>query len=238
MARKSLDWLTARPIAHRGYHDRAAGRPENSLAAFQAAIDADYAIECDLHPSSDGVPMVFHDDTLDRLTGVKGSVRDRTAAELGKLRLHGTEERVPTLDELLELTAGRVPLVIELKHIAGRDTGFAASVVEKISRYDGPAALMSFDTRLIADIRDADPAMPRGLTAEGDLRTSLDHISSMVALGVDFVSYRIDDLPTPAGHYAQNEMKIPLICWTVRTDSQRERAERHADQITFEGFAA
>src|SRR5262245_61547190 len=116
MGRNGLRWLTARPIAHRGYHDIARGRPENTLAAFEAAIEARYAIECDLHISSDGVPIVFHDDDLERLTGEVGCVRDRTAKEIGKLRVSKTTERIPTLDELLELTAGRVPLVIELKH--------------------------------------------------------------------------------------------------------------------------
>src|SRR4029079_19525304 len=92
MKRNRLRWLTARPIAHRGYHDLRRGRPENTLAAFDAAIEARYAIECDLHISADGVPVVFHDDTLERLTGISGHVRDLTAAELRELRVAGTEE--------------------------------------------------------------------------------------------------------------------------------------------------
>ena len=237
-ANRDLGWLTARPIAHRGYHDLRSGRPENSLAAFAAAIDSHYAIECDLHPSSDGVPIVFHDDKLDRLTPERGPVRDRTAAELARLPLAGTEERIPTLDRMLELVDGRMPLVIELKHIKGRDGGFAASVVNRLRRYQGPAALMSFDTGLIADMRAADPAVPRGLTAEGDMRATLRHLSAMVSLKVDFVSYRIDHLPTAAPTLARTLFGIPLICWTVRTPAQLQRARQWSDQITFEGFAA
>ena len=123
--RNRLRWLTARPIAHRGFHDLRRGRPENTLAAFDAAVEARYAIECDLHISADGVPVVFHDDELERLTGEPGAVRDRTAAELGDLRVAGTGEWIPTLDELLALVGGRVPLVIELKHVPGRDAGLA-----------------------------------------------------------------------------------------------------------------
>src|SRR4051812_13377894 len=110
MKRNRLRWLTARPIAHRGYHDLRSGRPENTLAAFEAAASARYAIECDLHISADGVPIVFHDEQLERLTGERGAVRDKTAAELGDLHVAGTREWIPTLDELLTLVAGRVPL--------------------------------------------------------------------------------------------------------------------------------
>src|ERR671916_236 len=141
MKRDRHRWLTARPIAHRGLHDLRRGRPENSVAAFEAAVEASYAIECDLHLSSDGVPVVFHDDDLQRLTGTAGCVRDRTAAELGDLRLAGTPEWIPTLQELLELANGRVPLVLELKHFAGRDAGFAWAVAELLKHYDGPVAL-------------------------------------------------------------------------------------------------
>jgi len=238
VARNRLEWLIARPIAHRGYHDLRRGRPENTLAAFDAAIEARYAIECDLHISADGVPVVFHDDTLERLTGISGHVRDLTAAELRELRVAGTEEWVPQLDELLSLVAGRVPLIIELKHVPGRDFGLAVAAVEQLKRYPGPAALMSFDPGLISEVRAADPNLPRGLTAMGDWRCCLPHVWAALALGVDFVSYSIDDLPTPMPLVARRLLGLPLICWTVRTEEQRRKAERWTDQITFEGFPA
>jgi glycerophosphoryl diester phosphodiesterase len=238
MKRDTFRWLTARPIAHRGYHDLAGGRPENSLAAFEAAINSHYAIECDLHMSADGVPVVFHDDDLGRLTGASGAVRRRTAAELGDLRLAGTGEWIPTLHELLELVVGRIPIVLELKHVAGRDAGFAWAVVEQLKRYDGPAALMSFDTALIADIRAAGPHLPRGLTAAGDWRVGHEHFKSIVRLGVNFISYSIQDLPTWAPIFARRVLGIPLICWTVRNREQLRKARTWTDQITFEGFPA
>lgn len=234
--REEFSWLTARPIAHRGLHDLARGRPENSLGAFAAAVEAGYAIECDLHLSADGVPVVFHDDELHRLTGEAGGVRDRTAAQLGDLRLYDTPEWVPTLDEMLAQAAGRVPLVIELKHVAGRDGGFASAVVERIKRYDGPAALMSFDAALLADVKEAAPHLPRGLIAEGDWRRAAEHFQAARRVEVDFISYSIRDLPTPMPIIARRALGIPLICWTVRTPAQLRRAKAWTDQITFEGF--
>ncbi len=237
MARRDrFPWLTARPIAHRGLHDLANGRPENSLAAFGAAVEAGYAIECDLHLSSDGVPIVFHDDDLHRLTGESGGVRDRTASELREFRLFDSPEWVPTLDELLALTAGRVPLVIELKHIPGRDAGFVRAVAEGLRRYDGLAALMSFDAALLAEVKASAPHLPRGLIAEGDWRRAAEHFQAVRQLGVDFISYSINDLPTPMPIIAKRALGIPLICWTVRTPAQLRRAKAWTDQITFEGF--
>lgn len=214
----------------------ARGIPENSLAAFDAAMKAHYAIECDLHLSADSIPVVFHDDDLSRLCGRAGGVRDCTAAALGDLRLSGTPEWIPTLDELLSLVEGRVPLVLELKHIKGRDAGLASEVAARVKRYDGPAALMSFDPALIADIRAADPSLPRGLTAAGDWRAAPFHLRTALRLGVNFISYRIDDLPTLMPLIARRIFGIPLICWTVRTPEQLRKAQAWSDQITFEGF--
>ena len=208
------------------------------MAAFAAAIEGGYAIECDLHPASDGVPVVFHDDVLDRLTGEPGGVRDRSAKDLAALRLYDSGEGVPSLDDLLDLVAGRVPLVIELKSIAGRDAGFAASVAERLTRYSGPAATMSFDAALIGDLKAAAPNLPRGLVAEGDVTHAARHLATVLTHQVHFVSYAIRDLPTPAPIFMRRALGLPLICWTVRTPEQLKKARRWTDQITFEGFAA
>jgi glycerophosphoryl diester phosphodiesterase len=236
MKRDRLRWLTARPIAHRGYHDLARGRPENSLAAFEAAAAAHYAIECDLHPSADGVPVVFHDLYLERLTGDPRCVRDLTLTELSHLRLAGTPEWIPSFDELLALVEGRVPLIIELKHVAGRDAALAWAVVERLKRYAGPAAVMSFSSAQIAEVRAANPQLPRGLTAQGGIKRAVTQLRAARRLEVDFVSYRLGDLPTPMP-MLMRLLGIPLICWTVRTPDELKRARWWTDQITFEGFA-
>ena len=225
MKQRKLRWLTEWPIAHRGLHDILRGRPENTLAAFQAAIERNYAIECDLHISSDGIPVVFHDDDLMRLAGAEGAVRDRTAAELGTLRLAGSGEWIPTLDELLELTAGRVTLVLELKHVPGRDAGLAAGVAARLKGYEGPVALMSFDHALIADAKAEAPHLPTGLVAAGDWRTGKHHLSAVRRLEADFVSYHLGDLPMWMPWLTRRAFGLPLICWTVRTPQQLEKAQ-------------
>jgi glycerophosphoryl diester phosphodiesterase len=229
-----LGWLVARPIAHRGLHGP--GTPENTMAAFRAAIGAGYAIECDLHPSADGVPVVFHDDALERLTGERGFLRDRTAADLGRLRVGGADEAIPTLRALLEEVGERVPLVLELKSVRGRDRGFAAAVAEALRAYCGPVAVMSFEPRLMAECRRRAPGLARGLTAEGDWRRGALHLAAVLAFRLHFVSYSIRDLPTWAPLFARRTLRLPLICWTVRTAAEREKAARYTDQITFEGF--
>jgi glycerophosphoryl diester phosphodiesterase len=233
---RDLGWLVARPIAHRGLHDANRDIPENTMAAFRAAIAADYAIECDLHPSADGAPMVFHDDALERLTGERGLIRDRTMADLRRLKVGGTHEAIPTLSELLEEVGGRAPLVLELKSVRGRDRGFAAAVAETLRAYSGPVAVMSFEPRLMAECRRHAPGLARGLTAEGDWRRGALHLAAILAFGLHFVSYSIRDLPTWAPLFARRTLKLPLICWTVRTEAEREKAARYTDQITFEGF--
>lgn len=234
--REGLTWLTKLPIAHRGLHDFALQRPENSLAAFRAALEAPYAIECDLHPSADGIPIVFHDDYLQRLTGTNGNPRDKTASELTELSLAGTDERIPTLADLLALIGGAVPLILELKSQPGRDDGFAAAVCDQLSGYSGAVAVMSFEPQLIAEAKVHAPDLPRGLVAEGDWRSALHVVWNLIRTNAQFLSYAVDDLPTPGPLFARYCLGMPLICWTVSTDAQRRRAGRWTGQMTFEGF--
>ena len=232
---KDLGWLTARPIAHRGYHDMNQSIWENTKSAFERAIAANYAIECDVHIATDGVPVVFHDDDLERLCGLKGDVRERTSQELAQLRVGGTADGVMSLPGLLKLVKGRVPLVIELKGRPGEDDGFADAVVECLEGYDGPVALMSFDDRLLRDLKAAGAACPVGLTAEGlKPETFFAHEDAM-RLGLDFMSYCVHHLPN-AFVTAQRSQGVPVITWTVRDQPARQLTRQHADQMTFEGF--
>jgi glycerophosphoryl diester phosphodiesterase len=238
MSKTDLSWLTARPIAHRGYHDLNKLRWENTLSAFQAAIDRNYAIECDVHLSADGVPIVFHDDELKRLAGVEGFIYDKTAAELSTLRIGGTDEHPPTLAELLQLTAGRVPLVIELKGIEGKDDGLVGKVGEQLQAYDGQAAIMSFDHWLIRQFAQQAPGVPAGLTACGKEEADLEAHFSMLAHGIDFVSYGVDDLPNRFISFVRERLAMQVITWTVRNEKAKAATFAHADQMTFEGFEA
>jgi glycerophosphoryl diester phosphodiesterase len=242
-----LPWLTARPIAHRGYHDRQAGRLENTLGAAAAAVARGFAIECDLQPTADGSVVLFHDDTLDRLTDATGPVGPRTLAELKALRLRDTDDRIPTLEEFLTLVAGRVPLVIELKSQWRGDRRLEERVAPILSAYRGPAVIMSFDPASMWAMRRLLPNLPRGLVADafeagsdwGQLsafhRFALRHLLAAATVAPSFVSYGIRDLPAPAPALLRR-LGLPVITWTVRSPADQTKALRFADQITFEGF--
>ncbi len=230
-----LAWLTERPVAHRGYHDMNRDVWENTLSAFSRAIEAGFAIECDLHYASDGVPVVFHDDDLQRVCNLPGEVRERTSAELGLLSIGGTKDKIPTLKQLLQLCGGKVPLVLELKGREGDDEGFAESVLEVLEGYEGHVALMSFDHWLLKDLKALDAPYPVGLTAEGNKPETFFQHDEAMHLGLDFISYFVGHLPNPF-ITAQRQRGIPVITWTVRDEAARKHTFANADQMTFEGF--
>jgi glycerophosphoryl diester phosphodiesterase len=240
-------WLTARPIAHRGYHDANAGIVENTLSAARAAIAKNFAIECDLQLTADGEAVLFHDDSLDRLTLASGPARARPLAELKTIPLRDTGDRIPTLGELLAAVAGRTPLLIELKSDWTGDRRLETEVARVLSAYQGHAAVMSFDPASMRAMRRLLPHIPRGLTADafadgpdwGHLsparRFGLRHLFATIELRLAFVSYGIHDLPAPAPLLLRR-LGIDLICWTVRTPAEWDKARRYCDQITFEDF--
>ncbi len=229
-------WIKERPVAHRGYHDMNNEIWENTLSAFERAAAAGFAIECDLQLSADSEVMVFHDDTLDRLCGIKGDVRERTAAELGMLSIGGTKDRIPTLKQMLALVAGRVPLVIEIKgRTAELDDGFVEAVLEVLEDYKGTVALMSFDHHILRDLKRVEAPYPLGLTAMGDKPDDFFKHDDAMHLGLDFISYHWPHLPNTF-ITAQQKAGIPIITWTVRDENAREHTYKYADQMTFEGF--
>jgi glycerophosphoryl diester phosphodiesterase len=242
-----LDWLTARPIAHRGLHDRARGVVENTLSAARTALARNFAIECDLQLSADAIPIVFHDDSLDRLTEASGPVDARRLAELQAIRLRDTDDRIPTLAELLATVGGRVPLVVELKSTWQGDRRLEERVAPLLAAYRGPVVVMSFDPDSMLAMRRLAPALPRGLIADhcdpndegGHLsafrRFALRHLLAATTVRPSFISYGIAALPAPAPLLLRR-LGLPLITWTVRTPMDAARAWRYVDQITFEGF--
>lgn len=244
--------FTARPIAHRGYHDKAVGRIENSLSAFASAIEAGYGIELDLQLSRDGVAMAFHDDLLDRLTGDTGPVRDRDAAELGTIALKGSEDTIPTLAQVLDLVKGAVPLLIELKDQHGEmgdtDGRLEQATADALRGYSGPVALMSFNPHMIRRVGVLCPDLPRGLISSAwrkiddphvpvDTRARLAGIPDFDAVGASFLSHDVTNLSAPRVEQLKS-LGHTILCWTVRSAEQEREARKVADNITFEGYAA
>ncbi|MBO0743211.1 MAG: glycerophosphodiester phosphodiesterase, partial [Hyphomicrobiaceae bacterium] len=152
-----------RPIAHRGLHDKARGRIENSAAAFLAAIGKGYGIECDLQAACDGTPMVFHDDRLERLVGSKGRISRQAPAALARLRYKGQDAGILTFAELLHLVTGQVPLLVEVKtNSATPLEPFVDRIARHARAYQGPIGLMSFNRAVVAALGKLAPTIPRG----------------------------------------------------------------------------
>ncbi len=241
-----------RPIAHRAFHDVARGRPENSRAAVEAAIVEGYGIELDLQLSRDNHAMVFHDYDLDRLTGEIGEVRARDATDLGRITLTGGDEGVPTFSEVLDLVAGRVPLLIELKDQHGQmgvtDGALERAVAGALQGYQGPAAVMSFNPNMVAYLADLLPDHPRGLVTSGyeaqhwpqltdAIRDHLRDIPDFNRAGCSFISHHATDLSRPRVQ-ALRAAGAPVLCWTIRSEAEERAARKLSDNITFERYAA
>ncbi|MBX5040302.1 glycerophosphodiester phosphodiesterase [Rhizobium lentis] len=231
----NADWIKDVPVAHRGYHDLNKHVWENTLTAFSRAVDAGFAIECDLHYASDGVPVIFHDEELQRLCNLTGDIRERTSRELGLIAVGGTGDKIPTLSQLLDVVQGKVPLVLELKGREADDEGFAESVLEVLEGYQGKVALMSFDHWLLRDLKALGSPYPVGLTANGNTPEELATHAEAMAIGLDFISFYYGDLPN-VFITGEREKSIPVITWTVRDEEARRRTFENADQMTFEGF--
>jgi glycerophosphoryl diester phosphodiesterase len=241
-----LDWLTARPVAHRGLHDASAGVIENTASAVSAALAADYAIEVDLRITRDGEAMVHHDETLGRLDEGEGRLDRMDAADLSAVRFKATSDRMMRLADLLDLVAGRSALFLELKSRFDRDRRLSARTAEVLQSYAGPVAVMSFDPYQIDAIRQYAPGLPRGLVAQRTYwgeqkpgsggRDKLAYVRRGLRSRPHFLAYQVGDLPAPAPLMARYLLGLPLLTWTVRSPDDRRRAERWADQMIFEGF--
>jgi glycerophosphoryl diester phosphodiesterase len=245
---RAPDWLTARPVAHRGLHDAARGIIENMPAAAEAAVAGRFSIECDIQLSADGEAMVHHDDALGRLTEGSGALLEKNAAELKAVKFNNTPERMMSLGDLCALVAGRVPLVIEVKSHFDGDRRLVKRMAEVLASYSGPAVGMSFDPDQVLALRETMPQRPRGIVAQRDYdddywmkltpgqRRSMRHLRHAFHTRPHFVAFSVNQLPAPAPWIARNLFGLPLLTWTVRTPEQRERAARYADQMIFEGF--
>lgn len=235
--RRAPDWLTRYEFAHRGLHS--SGVPENSRAAAEGAMAAGMGIECDIQLSRDGVPLVFHDWELDRLTAERGKIATRSAEELCRIPLMGTAQTIWPLTELLELVAGRVPILVEIKsHPAFALPQACIAIAKVLADYSGPFAVMSFDPRMGEWFAKHAPAMTRGLV----ITDTLDHgyqrawraPKALERAAPDFLASDVRDIPN-ALVSLWRETGRPLLTWTVRTPELRGHALANADALIAEG---
>jgi glycerophosphoryl diester phosphodiesterase len=245
------DWLVARPFAHRGLHDAARGVIENTAGAVLAALAGGYGIEVDVQISADGEAMVHHDPELGRVTEGSGRLDRMTAAALGRVTFRGSGEHIITLNELCEIVAGRVPLLIELKSRFDGDQRLPLRVAAVLAGYSGPAAPMSFDAAQLALLRQKAPHLPRGIVAAKyrphpywDQMPPLWRygmgwlLPALITARPHFVAYATDNLPALAPAFARHSLCLPVLTWVVRSEAERRRVSPFADQIIFEGFSA
>jgi len=240
-------WITRRPIAHRGLHDLQAGAPENSLAAFARAVEAKLPIELDVRLLADGRVAVFHDADLRRLTGDARKIADCTAEQIRPLRLVGTDEPIPLLEDVLRLVAGRVGVLVEIKNDTD-DRRCEQAVGALLTGYDGPVAVQSFNADSMGWFRQHMPQIVRGQIASDSrsAETLADPLTrrkiarrheEMCRVGEPhFFAYDARCLSA----WAPTDPKIarlPLIAWTVRSPAEQAAAMKYADNVIFEGFS-
>ena len=225
-------------FAHRGLHN--GEREENSLSAFKAAVDLGYAIELDVRLSSDGELVVFHDDTLDRVTKETGRVDERSAEELGN-----TEDTIPTFREVLELIDGRVPLLVEIKEDAGK-YGVTEKTVEMLREYKGEYLIESFNPLALARVKKLMPEAIRGILSQNFLsdekyRTPTHFLLQLLLLNCicrpDFIAFNHEHAKNLPLRIARKLFKAPTVAWTVKSKAAEERAYKNGfDGIIFEGY--
>lgn len=231
-------------FAHRGYHDKPA-IPENSIPAFRRAIDRGWGAELDVHLLKDGTLAVFHDSELKRCTGSDGVIEDLNLEDLKKLRLEGTDNKVPLFDEVLELFEGAGPLIIELKAYKGNAAALAEAVVKRLDSYKGLFVIESFDPRAILAVRRLRPDICIGqLSMDFEIdhaglpwyqRFVLTNMLFNIATKPDFVAYKYEDRNKPANkrairHGAQE------VSWTINNKHDFDDVKSGGGIPIFERF--
>ena len=245
------DWLTARPIAHRGLHSKQFGLVENTPAAAAAAIAKNYAIECDIQRTKDDEAVVFHDFTLGRLMRAEGRVDAFGAHELGELSYKDCDQRIVLLSEFLARIGGRTPVIVEIKSRYDGDMRLADRGMAAVAACAGPVCLKCFDPAVLVHLRGVGAACPLGLVALArydlseewadlpqDRRASFADLRDFPLARPDFLSWNLNDLPHATPMLCREGIGMPVMTWTVRSKAAGTGARLWADQIIFEGFEA
>lgn len=236
------DFLLEAPIAHRGLFEPRV--PENSLTAFQKAVDHGYLIELDVQLSKDGVLMVFHDENLERMTGEEGKLGERTQAQLQQLPLKGTEETMPTFEAVLDLVGGKVGILIEIKD--SPDILLACQkVTEALANYEGKVAVQSFNPYGVAWFKKNAPNLPRGILA-GTFRHDAEQLAGYEKFALKnlllnfkakphFIAYQVEGLPNWRLSTLRTQ-GIIVLAWTIKDQAQWEKAKAYSDNVIFDTF--
>ncbi|MDR0519298.1 MAG: glycerophosphodiester phosphodiesterase [Clostridiales Family XIII bacterium] len=239
--KSSSECILAGPIAHRGLHDSSV--PENSMAAFAAAVAEGFSIEIDVQLTRDKQVVIFHDDMLTRMTGVDKRLTRMDFDELRKLRLAGTEHAIPTLREFLDFVDGRVPILVEVKRNRG-SRGIERIVCKMLREYDGQFAVQSFHPLAVRKVRKTYPDIFCGLLSSkfSDMKLmflkkeGIRNARLFFIAKPDFISFEINSFPNRRVAKFREQLGLPVLAWTVRTMEEIERAGEYCDNIIFENI--
>ena len=237
--------LLSSRYAHRGLHGKTTGFPENSLGAFRLAVEKGYGIELDVHLTKDGRLAVMHDESLKRTCGVEKNIGDLTLEELSSYRLEGTEEPIPSLEQVLELVNGKVPLIVELKPTSSNIQSLARAVTALLSSYTGEYCNQSFDPRILMWYKRHFPACIRGQLSmdfrkrDGlsfPIRFVLRNLLTNCLTRPDFIAYRYEDRNKLSPRLLRKLFHCQEFSWTVISFSQQKTAEKDGARIIFEQY--
>ena len=231
-------WLLKTPIAHRGLWDE--NVVENTLTAYKKATEKGYPIEIDLYLTKDGEIVSFHDATLKRMTGEEGFIYDKTLSELQALSLLGTEEKIPTLKEVLAVCKGKSPLLIEIKNQPNKTV--VEKTLEVLKDYDGEYAIQSFNPLYLKKVKKLAPSVLRGILAtkrkshlekeKPFTRFIIKNMALNFLIKPDFISSNYESLPLKKC----KTKRRPVIAWTVTSKEIQDKISSYCDNIIFENY--
>lgn len=231
--------------AHRGLHGE--GVPENSLAAFKAALEHGYGVELDVHLLKDGNLAVIHDSLLNRTTGLPGRIEDLATGDLKNYPLEGTEETIPEFMDVLTLFNGKAPLIVELKPVDGNHAALCEAACKMLETYKGVFCMESFDPRCVAWLKKNRPDIIRGQLAENFfksrsdlpdyLKFALTHNLLNFTSTPDFLAYKFADRKDSfTTELCRKLWKAQGVTWTLRNQEEYDTAVKEGWLPIFEGF--
>ena len=231
-------WLVEKYVAHRGLHDEES--PENSLSAFEKAIEKGYVIELDVQQIADGTVVVFHDTSLSRMTGQDGYLKNLITEDLSACYLEGTKETIPTFQQALDLINGRTPIIIEVKNTL-KVGSLESATLEILKNYKGQFAIMSFNPYVLSWFKENAPEILRGQLSAFFKKDKLSLVKKVVLKKMllnkvaqpNFIAYEAEHLPN---RYVRKFNNLPLLALTVRSQEEYIRVVKYCDNIIFENF--
>ncbi|MCL2382949.1 MAG: glycerophosphodiester phosphodiesterase [Oscillospiraceae bacterium] len=237
-----IEKLKGRLFAHRGLHDIDKGIPENSMLAFEKAVKKGTDIELDLHLLKDGNVVVFHDDDLRRMTGVKRVLKKCTYDEIKNLKLLATNETIPLLKDVLELVSGKVLLDVEFKYdIPAGD--LESKACEYLDNYKGEFIVKSFNPYSVNWFRKNRPSFLRGQLSSNFKGEKLNFLKKFVMKNMllnfitkpDFIAYGLKALPNKRVEKYRRK-GTPILVWTITSNEELEEAKKYGDSYIFENI--